>query len=333
MPITDPGDPFAHQLLVELPAIGRQAFDTINLLEQGLTASNAERDKLQRDLAACQAGEPTDPTDPTDPEPPVDVATVFGACPRNNANDFATLRTMWGAKVKARWFDTADGLDRIPQPPFDMDGHFSWKTLQDGSITLDDVRAAVTHLNPARHMIETEHEADVKHQDSGNLVQLEQRRALKAAFHQFAHQLDPAWRTVNTVAFWRFTTPQRFADFERLYVFEADYLGVDFDGIPSAAGKPYYPMADPAILDRIRLAADRHYGGRLTVPEFGQAQRPDDPTGSLRASWMRQQVPAIVNALDPEQFHLFDSASFLGSPLVDPGEIEYWRTLVASNPA
>jgi hypothetical protein len=315
-----------------------QLWRTVRLLEQGLTLSNAEKAALAAQLAACRDNQPDPDPDPDPPPPDPLVAVQFGACPRNGSN-LASVRTLFGSKSDARWFDAGMGVDRIPDPPDGMGGHASWKTLQDGAIFVEGVRAAVSQLDPELWLIETEHEHDVKHQKAGGTAtanaQLAQRLELKADFHDAATIVDHRWaeRTVSTVAWWRFSSDQEYDEYVRLYVGKAAILGVDFDGIDSVAGKPYADYGgDLDAMERIRDAADRFYDGRVTGGEFGWPQRPDDQTGALRAQAIRRQVPLIVAALpDIVQLHLFDSASFPGYPLVDDVEVEAWRSFVATN--
>lgn len=287
-----------------------------DLFEAATKELTVERDSLQKQLDDCLAG---------NPDPPA-VAVRYGACPQNNSNDLASVKTKFGQKASGRWFDNGMGLDRIPSPPDGMFCHYSWKTLQDGVITPEGIDAAFSHLDKKISLVETEHEADVKYKKTGNKIQLEQRRVLKRDFRVLANARG--FTVPNTLSAWQFQTDAAVKEVEELFIFAGDVLGIDFDGVNTS----YFDWAKPDVLARVQRIADKYYGGRITVPEYGWPRQASDTNGSQRVAAINKQTPIIADALKPIQFVWFDSASFANYPLTLANEKAAWTAFVSTNP-
>ena len=267
------------------------------------------------------------------PAPPVRMAV--GACPRKaEGRNPAGVLTRYGDTAAVRLFDNGAGLTWVPtRPASSARVHVSWKTTA-ADITPARVRAALAGLQDGDG-VEVWHETDVKHRKavkaSGQAsadAQLLDWLAIKARFYEVVTALResgeiPAVVVVNTLAWWSFTASVTNTG---IYHAPADVLGVDLDGVENDR-VPYLDYA--ADIPTVKAWADRWYGGRWAVPEFGLDRATVDVDGTRRAEWLTDQAARCQTA-GAEWLCYFDQDWYNNGrgELDKPAEVDALRRLV-----
>jgi hypothetical protein len=181
------------------------------------------------------------------------------------------------------------------------------------------------------------HEIDVKHK-SGNFstAELPAQLQLITDFHRSVKRLREAGQIPNVVtchvlAGWRWSGG---TESPNAYLAEADVIGIDLDGANTRTGSTAYLDWTTPYIVNVKATAAAHYGGRWTVPEFGERRLDRDTTGSMRVAAYNTQVPKLA-AAGAEDVLYFDNESdpaWEGYALVSSDEIAMWRAFVATNP-
>lgn len=303
---------------------------------------------------------------PPDPDPPQINRlqnNYYGACPHNGASA-ASVITKFGVGASIRWFDGNRGFSAIPTRPESCSVfHASWKPLS-GTITASNIISACRNLVDF-DVIEIFHE----HDNDGTTMA--SRITQKEQFHNLVVQLREAGDIPNLLTCCTFTgyafATENSKDPAFAYA-EADILGSDWDGIDS---KPYqsfsgagYPTNNPIYYDFFAheyaetVAFKNRMGYRAwAIPEFGSFRSQAfsgvnssgatvsasglDANGVVRVAWMADQARKIDAAADKPYFTMvFDFANrptITPQPHLEclelPNEINFWRDLVAKNPA
>jgi len=266
----------------------RAASEDLAAQVQSLTADMADRDAQ---IVALKAQ-----IDAITQQPAPTPATIWGASSiaPGGSGTAAVQRVLdrWGSDIAVRLFvsggfstpDIPDGVKLL---------HISWKPDHADLVAgkLDDQIAAVVAWALAliargiRVFVEVWHEPDVKTRKSNGTRDL--YAASKAYFHQKVKALDPAVLTANTLSGWTFTASSGIDP--EPWALDADYLGVDLDGLNSTKAYPDYQT----VADRVaQFAADHGYAG-WCVPELGEPRLASDPDGTQRAAWLSGLVDRI----------------------------------------
>ena len=267
-------------------------------------------------------GTPTGPTGSTGPV----AKTLFGACPDAGSSP-AGVVAKYGNGVAIRWFDSGDGISKVPVRPSKAQCslfHASWKVLGQ-TLTDANVTNACKNLLPG-DKVTVEHEFDVKHKKDGSAADLAARMAQVKKFHEIVKRVRPDLVTVSVLAGWRFHPN---GDDWAPYVGVADVLGVDLDGANDR--KAYVDWT--ACLPEIKKMANLHYNGRWTCPEYGWPRldtAPESTTGEKRLAEIKREMPTLL-AAKPEEIIWFDYPTTPTYPFTTAAEISYWKSLVAQN--